>query len=260
MIIHPKEFKSEYSDEVIKNITLSMEDLPRNLALEIQYLRSELKDWRAGANAEAMAGDEARAEVKRLKEGNFTATEFQNLCHNKEKSVTPEEFCAGCEEYQKKLFGESEITKLKERIKFLESCVSEEKLLDNLFDEKRTWRGHRLDWCDLCDVASIKLECCGNGSCSGGGCDKCCGPTEGFDSTDFCRLTKPHIRSYLNDKEERVYEKILFIKKYILESLGAGFNEINWQYLHENGKLCDLAYDLFDNELKDSKNWKKYAA
>jgi len=28
-------------------------------------------------------------------------------------------------------------------------------------------------WCDLCMVPAVKFECCGNISCSGGGCDVC---------------------------------------------------------------------------------------
>lgn len=44
-------------------------------------------------------------EIHRLKEGNFTEEEFQNLCHN----FSEEDKCRfkqGCIDYQKKLFGE----------------------------------------------------------------------------------------------------------------------------------------------------------
>lgn len=44
-------------------------------------------------------------EIERLKAGRFTEEEFQNLCHN----FTPDDACRfkkGCEEYQKKLFGD----------------------------------------------------------------------------------------------------------------------------------------------------------
>jgi hypothetical protein len=44
-------------------------------------------------------------EVLRLKEGNFTEEEFQNLCHNKSVQDGYECFKQGCNEYQKKLFG-----------------------------------------------------------------------------------------------------------------------------------------------------------
>ena len=48
---------------------------------------------------------EARAEIDRLKLGDFTEEEFQNLCHR----FSPDDaarFKAGCEDYQRKLFGE----------------------------------------------------------------------------------------------------------------------------------------------------------
>ena len=49
--------------------------------------------------------DELQAEVSRLKAGTFTEEEFQNLCH----TFSEDDACrfrAGCEAYQKKLFGE----------------------------------------------------------------------------------------------------------------------------------------------------------
>lgn len=52
------------------------------------------------------------AEINRLKEGDFTPEEMHNLCHNK-KSVSPKEFCDGCEAYQQQLFGRSPITELR---------------------------------------------------------------------------------------------------------------------------------------------------
>ncbi len=50
--------------------------------------------------------DEAANEIERLKCGDFTEEEFQNLCHN----FTEEDVCRfkkGCEQYQKKLFSKS---------------------------------------------------------------------------------------------------------------------------------------------------------
>jgi hypothetical protein len=44
-------------------------------------------------------------EINRLKEGNFTKEEFQNLCHNKSVQEGFNRFRQGCLEYQKKLFG-----------------------------------------------------------------------------------------------------------------------------------------------------------
>lgn len=55
---------------------------------------------------------ELEAEVLRLKEGNFTPEEFQNLCHNlcsSASEASKQAFFRGCSEYQKKLFGESAV-------------------------------------------------------------------------------------------------------------------------------------------------------
>lgn len=43
-------------------------------------------------------------EIKRLKRGDFTEEEFQNLCHNM-KPDDLRRFRQGCEDYQDKLFG-----------------------------------------------------------------------------------------------------------------------------------------------------------
>lgn len=66
-----------------------------------------------------------RSELKRFKEGDLSAEEVHNLCHNlRADKVTPQQFCDGCEEYQKKLFGKSPIAELRsesrERGKLLE--------------------------------------------------------------------------------------------------------------------------------------------
>jgi hypothetical protein len=50
---------------------------------------------------------ELRAEVERLKRGDFTPEEFQNLCHNlhEKPGCTLELQGKGCDAFQKKLFG-----------------------------------------------------------------------------------------------------------------------------------------------------------
>lgn len=54
---------------------------------------------------------ELRAENERLKRGDFTSEEFQNLCHNlsEENKVA---FFEGCSSYQKKLFGSSAVEEI----------------------------------------------------------------------------------------------------------------------------------------------------
>jgi hypothetical protein len=52
---------------------------------------------------------ELQTEVARLKRGDFTPAEFQNLCHNRHEreGCTFEDFCTGCTEYQRRLFGKA---------------------------------------------------------------------------------------------------------------------------------------------------------
>lgn len=44
-------------------------------------------------------------EVERLKRGDFTEEEFQNLCHNTDIQAGFDVFAKGCEAYQQKMFG-----------------------------------------------------------------------------------------------------------------------------------------------------------
>ena len=57
-----------------------------------------------------------RQEIERLKEGNFTEKEFQNLCHNKQVQDGFENFCNGCDEFQKQLFNRNGKQELKNKI------------------------------------------------------------------------------------------------------------------------------------------------
>ncbi len=49
----------------------------------------------------------AMAEIERLREGEFSDTEFQNLCHCMPENDR-DAFFTGCTEYQRKLFGKAE--------------------------------------------------------------------------------------------------------------------------------------------------------
>jgi len=53
--------------------------------------------------------EQLQSEIKRLKRGEFTPEEFKTLCHNLDDNEhgNRKEFCDGCDEYQKKLFGVS---------------------------------------------------------------------------------------------------------------------------------------------------------
>lgn len=48
--------------------------------------------------------DRLKAEIERLKRGDFTEDEFQNLCHKFDDSDA-KRFVEGCRQYQDKLFG-----------------------------------------------------------------------------------------------------------------------------------------------------------
>lgn len=56
-----------------------------------------------------------RAENERLRRGDFTPEEFQELCHNRDKNprCTPAAFFDGCEDYQRKLFGYCEADQMR---------------------------------------------------------------------------------------------------------------------------------------------------
>jgi hypothetical protein len=56
-----------------------------------------------------------RAEVDRLKRGDFTEAEFQSLCHGFSEEDTAR-FGKGCEEYQRRLFGVAAVDKERARI------------------------------------------------------------------------------------------------------------------------------------------------
>ena len=61
-----------------------------------------------GNEASEMYGllQKAEATIVRLKSGDFTPEEFQNLCHSRNvNNLGMSDFCDGCDEYQRKLFG-----------------------------------------------------------------------------------------------------------------------------------------------------------
>lgn len=62
-----------------------------------------------------------RAEVERLRRGDFTPEEFQGLCHHRDKrpGCKPAEFFQGCEDYQRKLFGYAEADEMRKAIDLL---------------------------------------------------------------------------------------------------------------------------------------------
>lgn len=72
------------------------------------YRENDYRYLAAAANLAPLLADEVERqakEIERLKRGDFTPEEFQNLCHNLPEHCTHEVFDAGCRQYQSKLFG-----------------------------------------------------------------------------------------------------------------------------------------------------------
>lgn len=78
-----------------------------------------------------------RQELVRLKRGEFTMEEFQNLCHNRHEKpgCTAKEFFDGCAAFQKSMFGHSERgDKAKENDLLRSNCEGFKKLLARLLE------------------------------------------------------------------------------------------------------------------------------
>lgn len=80
----------------------------QRLSTELQ-IRTEQRD-KALARVEELQAkvSEQEGELARLRRGDFTPEEFQNLCHNIDVQAGRECFEAGCREYQERLFGKKE--------------------------------------------------------------------------------------------------------------------------------------------------------
>lgn len=92
-------------------------------------------------------------EIDRLKRGDFTPEEFQNLCHRRDEKpgCTPEDFFTGCAMYQQKLFGRAAFASLmedNERLRAACRMVLNRWTFNNQQVHTHTWH----DWAD-CKVA-----------------------------------------------------------------------------------------------------------
>lgn len=119
----------------------------------------------------------------------------------------------------------------------------EKEMLDDVFGIKK-WKGkYKVEWCDLCDCATIICPACGLNDCSCGGCKEC-----GKDHKEW-RKVKNTVHHYLNENEKLIYDKCLRIKKHLLESIGKGENEINFKKLQAGGNLSSNEEIMFQREL-----------
>src|SRR5688572_27790919 len=100
-----------------------------------EYIRNEaVIETVKARNAFAAEVLELEKEINRLKAGNFTEEEFQNLCHNKQIQDGYECFKQGCNEYQKKLFGkcQNEEELAKQNLSKIDNINQQFKLLGQL--------------------------------------------------------------------------------------------------------------------------------
>lgn len=128
--------------------------------------------------------------------------------------------------------------------------MNESEKLDEIFGSKKYWtssRGNKYEIfrCDLCECFSLKYPCCGNTTCNCGGCDKCKEDDKEFRE---CKTTE---YAYLLIEEMEILEKVNLLKRHILDCLAAGFKEINWKWLEDNGKLCQLDYKFWGDKINE---------
>lgn len=100
---------------------------------EIKVLKRELSDLRTYIVGNGLANKvydltqqivQLREENARLKRGEFSSEELQNLCHN----LTEDDykaFCDGCDGYQRKLFGKCRTDHLKKVASELDGTLEE---------------------------------------------------------------------------------------------------------------------------------------
>lgn len=120
--------------------------------------------------------------------------------------------------------------------------MNEEDMMDQIFGSESTrWKGkYPVGWCDLCATAKIGCPVCKNSSCNGGGCKECID-----DFVEFCENTKHRVESYLTPEEILVYDKILSLKKHIVDTLKENHREIDWELLNKEGKLSQVDEAMF---------------
>lgn len=98
-----------------------------------------------------------------------------------------------------------------------------------------------LEYCSLCEEWIICCSDCSGSSCNGTGCKHC--------SEVFKEFSKylTSFKNYLTSQELKTFEKIDRLKRlHIPTSLEAGFKTVNWEWLHKNGELAYIDYELFD--------------
>jgi hypothetical protein len=118
--------------------------------------------------------------------------------------------------------------------------MDENETLNEIFGQTPIWKGkYKIKWCEMCRTATIVCETCKNSSCNGGGCKEC-----DADFTYFISV-KTTIEEYLTDEEIEVYHKADYLKKFILDSLGKGEREIDFNRMERDGELSEVTKKMF---------------
>ena len=120
--------------------------------------------------------------------------------------------------------------------------TDEDILLAQIFQQ--IWKDkYPVTWCGQCDCASISCPDCKNGSCSGGGCEKCKEDFEEF------HKSKTRVECYLTKEEKDVYWKCLEIQKFMLKAFGKNKSQIDFKQLDKDDKLSSRSRELFKDFL-----------
>lgn len=74
--------------------------------------------------------------------------------------------------------------------------------------KQRTFRGHKIEWCPMCEVAMLMCKVCKNNSCNASGCEIC-----RKDSADFHK-TNTLTRADLPEADRLEKENKEYMKKH----------------------------------------------
>jgi hypothetical protein len=122
--------------------------------------------------------------------------------------------------------------------------MGEQETLDEIFGETPIWKNtYKIKWCELCRTAIIVCPVCKNTSCNGSGCKEC------NDEFDLFNKSKSCVEDYLTDSEIEAYNKAIYIKQFILKSLGRNETEIDFKRMKDAGELSELTEKMFSDRL-----------
>ena len=131
---------------------------------------------------------------------------------------------------------------------------NEQDLLGEIFGTKKKWKNkYDIIWCDLCETWTIQCpnKNCLASSCNGTSCKEC-----HEDILDFDKA-KTNVQDYLTEQEQFIYQKSMRLRELIQKSLAMGHYKINWQALSDDGNFSSFDRQLFPEEIKNLKPYKR---